>query len=133
MVVEVVVVFFFLDMESSDDGSSRMGPDTLTSGQTGSCLLPVSCCFENQNPTWTVHSFKNNPTDSFHISNGEKQQQNCCFLFSFFLHYQHLHFSDWSTQLQLHHDEPGDDRSYQLLHSFYITYLCPVYLLTIVF
>ena len=56
------------------------------------CLLPVSCCFENQNPTWTAHSFKNNPTDSFHISNGEKQQQNCCFLFSFFLHYQHLHF-----------------------------------------
>ena len=97
------------------------------------CLLPVSCFFENQNPTWTAHSFKNNPTDSFHISNGEKQQQNCCFLFSFFLHYQHLHFSDWSTQLQLHHDEPGDDRSYQLLYSFYITYLCLVYLLTIVF
>ena len=48
------------------------------------CLLSVSCFFENQNPTWTAHSFKNNPTDSFHISNGEKQQQNCCFLFSFF-------------------------------------------------
>ena len=48
------------------------------------CLLPVSCFFENQNPTRTAHSFKNNPTDSFHISNGEKQQKNCCFLLSFF-------------------------------------------------
>ena len=84
-------------------------------------LLPVKQ--ENQNPTWAAQEavfFKNNPNASFHITNGEKQQQNCCFLFSFFLHYQHLHFSDWSTQLQLQHDEPGDNGSYQLLYSFYM-------------
>ena len=45
MVVEVVVVFFFLDMESSDDGSSRMGPDTLTSGQTGSLFTSGQLLF----------------------------------------------------------------------------------------
>ena len=32
--VEVVVVIF-LDIENSDDGNYQMGPNTLTSGQTG--------------------------------------------------------------------------------------------------
>ena len=63
--VEVVVVIF-LDIENSDDGNYQMGPNTLTSGQTGK---PKS----NMGGPGS-YFFKNNPNASFHITNGEKQQ-----------------------------------------------------------
>ena len=48
--VEVVVVIF-LDIENSDDGNYQMGPDTLTSGQTGkpkSNMGPRKLFFQKQ-------------------------------------------------------------------------------------
>ena len=83
-------------------------------------LLPVKQ--ENQNPTWAAQEaifLKTIPMPVF-TSLMERNSSKIAALFSLFLHYQHLHFSDWSTQLQLQHDEPGDDRSYQLLYSFYM-------------
>lgn len=109
--VEVVVVIF-LDIENSDDGNYQMGPDTLTSGQTGK---PKS----NMGGPGSYFFLKTIPMPVF-TSLMERNSSKIAALFSLFLHYQHLHFSDWSTQLQLQHDEPGDDRSYQLLYSFYM-------------